>query len=162
MLVAGLWLAGPSLITSLRYRAVDGEILDAFPQPLDEARVRLAVVYEYPIHAGDLASRPGPARGLGHTRSDRFGRVQPDLILGDAAAADFLASIHQRRHRCRVYYRPGAPTTTARALIAPADDSLLFSLPHLGMILILTPLVSWFGTALLGINRERTRPAPRR
>jgi hypothetical protein len=156
MMLAGLLLAGPTLWSGLHNRLAPGVLLEVFPQPLDDGRVRLAVLYEYEIRAGDLPGVEGPARALGYARGDRFGRHQPDLVVSDAEALDFIAKVRgPSPYQTVVFYEPGRPLETARARLAPTGP---LSLPNLGLLLLITPPLTWALLILLR-SRRRTRRA---
>lgn len=161
MMLIGLILVGPSLVVSLRYRPSTAILLEAFPHQLEDGRVRLAVLYEYEIRPGDLPGWEGPASALAYTRGDRFGRPVGDLVLSDAEALGFLARIRDKDPlRAPAYYHPDNPLDTVIAQYADAG-SLALSLPHLGLLLLLTPPLTWTILILLrGIGRT-AGPRPR-
>ena len=149
VMLIGLVLVGPSLLISLRYRPVSGVIMDAFPTQLEDGRVELAVLYQFDIHAGDLPGVDIPAHGLGYARCDRFGQEQGPLILDAAAADRFMGRIRgDKTVPTQVFYKPGDPLTTAMARIT-TSGGIWLSLPHLGLILVISPPLTWLTMALL-------------
>ncbi len=156
IMVVGLSLAGPSLITSVRFRPVVGTIVDAFAEATDDGQVRLAVVYEFDILPGDHPAHAGPVVGLGYARCDRFGQLLPDLVLSDAEAERFINQVRAGRAQSRVYYQPGDPMHTVRAEIRPGADKLFLSMPHLGLLMVLSPPLTWMALLILRRPWKRT------
>lgn len=157
LMVAGVAALGPSLVVGLRYRAAPAVLLDAFAEPLDDGRVRLAVVYEYEIRGGDVAGFDGPVRALGYARCDRFGQPQDDLVLSDADAVRFITEIRRGELiKTRVWYDPDDPLRSGQARYAAAGDQWP-SLPHLGFLLLLASL-AWSGLMYLRSRGRTPRP----
>lgn len=149
---AGLVLLAPWLLVLTTWESATGAVIvEVLPEPVDEAHVRLAVVFEFPV-PDDPA-----ARGFGYGWVGIDGRPADDQVVSTADAGAeirrLLPSSGTRFSR-RVLYDPADPLGSARILTTSGGWRI-----NLGLLCLLTPPALALSSFLnLLLTRALARP----
>lgn len=128
LLIVGLVIGWPLLRASVKFRAVNGQILDVIAVPIDDQQVSLIIAYEYPLPG------PGRNRALGYALTDKnLQPLQNDHIVRAADTDAWKNALYG--HNVRVYYDVNDPIDTA-FMISPLSTTHGMR-PEYGMLMII-------------------------
>jgi hypothetical protein len=147
----GLFLLWPLVYQVWRCERVWGQILAVFPQPLPDGRVRLSVVYDFPV-----PNQAGRTIILGHTQAS-LSTMQPvDDPVVEADQAEGLERSFMTARSRRVFFLPNDPAATAFILSEAAPGPALGGIHGLAMFFL--GLTMWNLSYVLRRKRSRRQP----